>query len=176
MTSVCDIFRTSQTESFRQKMDISWIEPNVLAAGSIPVEEEDIKDLHAQKIRAILTLTERPITAFTEISPELLESFDFTYLHVPVPDQFPPNLEQARQILEFLNEMHRQERPIFVHCQAGVGRTGTVLHLYYLAQGLTYKEAAAKVRSKRIQCILLTDLQVEFLNEFAYLTKSAKAK
>jgi protein-tyrosine phosphatase len=63
-----------------------------------------------------------------------------------------------------------------VHCQAGVGRTGTVLHLYYLAQGLTYEEANAKVRAKRIQCILLTELQVEFLKEFAYLTKSAKAK
>ena len=157
-------------------MDISWIEPNLLAAGSVPVEENDIRDLHAEKIRAILTLTERPITAFTEISSELLESFDITYLHVPVPDQFPPNLEQARGILNFLEKMQRQARPVFVHCQAGVGRTGTVLHMYYLAQGLTYAEAEAKVRSKRIQCILLTDLQVDFLKEFAYLTKTAKAK
>jgi protein-tyrosine phosphatase len=157
-------------------MDCSWIEPSVLAAGSIPVEEKDIRDLHTENIRAILTLTERPITAFREISPETLASFDITYLHVPVPDQFPPNLDQARKILEFFNEMKSQGRPIFVHCQTGVGRTGTVLHLYYLARGLTFEEASAKVRSKRIQCILLSDLQVEFLKEFAYLVKASKVK
>ena len=156
-------------------MDISWIEPNVLAAGSVPVEENDILSLHTDKIRAILTLTERPITAFHEITPDLLESLNIAYLHVPVPDQFPPNLEQARKILEFINEMKEQGRPVFVHCQAGVGRTGTVLHLYYIAQGLTFDEADARVRGKRVQCILLTDLQVEFLKEFAYLVKTSKA-
>ena len=155
-------------------MDCTWIEPNILAAGSVPVEEDDIKSLHRDKIRAILTLTERPITAFHQITPALLASFDITYLHVPVPDQFPPNLDQARRILDFIHQMNQQGRPLFVHCQAGVGRTGTVLHLYYLAQGLTFGEAEAKVRSKRIQCILLTDLQVEFLKEFAYLMKAAK--
>ena len=156
-------------------MDISWIEANVLAAGSVPVEANDIRDLHAEKIRAILTLTERPITTFHEITQNLLESFDITYLHVPVPDQFPPNLEQARQILKFIEAMKSQGRPVFVHCQAGVGRTGTVLHLYYIAQGLTFEEADAKVRTKRVQCILLTELQVDFLKEFAHLVKTSKA-
>jgi protein-tyrosine phosphatase len=156
-------------------MDISWIEPNVLAAGSIPVEEKDILDLHGQNVRAILTLTERPITSLREITPGLLESLDITCLHVPIPDQFPPNLEQARRILKFIEEMKSQGRPVFAHCQTGIGRTGTILHLYYLAQGLTFEEANAKVHAKRIQCILLTDLQTEFLKEFAQLLKMSKA-
>jgi atypical dual specificity phosphatase len=85
-------------------------------------------------------------------------------------------MEQARRILSFISEMKSQGRAVFVHCQAGVGRTGTVLHLYYLAQGMTYEEADAVVKSKRVQCILLTDLQVDFLKEFAHLIKISKAK
>ncbi len=157
-------------------MDISWIESGILAAGSVPVEENDIRDLHAENIQAILSLTERPITAFHEIPPDLLEGLDIEYLHVPVPDQFPPSLEQARLILKFIDAMKTQGRPVFVHCQAGVGRTGTILHLYYITQGYTFEEADAKVRAKRVQCILLTDLQVDFLKEFAYLIKQSEAK
>ena len=157
-------------------MDCSWIEPDVLAAGSVPVQEKDIRGLRGKTIRAILTLTERPVTAFHEITPELFEKLDIAYLHVPVPDQFPPDMDQARQILKFIDEMTAQSRPVFVHCQAGVGRTGTVLHLYYIAQGLTFEEASARVRPKRIQCILLSDPQVEFLKKFAYLTKTSEAK
>ncbi len=155
-------------------MDSTWIEPNILAAGSVPIKEDDILALHQQNIRAILTLTERPITSYHEITPTLLESLNITYLHVPVPDQFPPTLDQARRILDFLHQMKIQDRAVFVHCQAGVGRTGTILYLYYINQGLTFDEAEAKVRAKRIQCILLTELQVEFLKEFAYLTKNSK--
>jgi len=147
-------------------MDCSWIESNVLAAGSIPVEETDIRDLHKENIRAILTLTERPITAFHEITTELLDKLDIYYLHVPIPDQHPPSLDQTQQILSFINNMKLQSRPVFVHCQAGVGRTGTILHLYFMMQGMTFEEAEAIIRIKRIQCILLTEAQAAFLKDF----------
>jgi len=147
-------------------MDCSWIEPNVLAAGSVPVEENDIRDLHKENIRAILTLTERPITAFHEITDELLDKLDIYHLHVPIPDQHPPTLEQTQQILSFINNMKLQSRPVFVHCQAGVGRTGTILHLYFMTQGMTFEEADAIIRSRRIQCILLTEAQIAFLKDF----------
>lgn len=40
-----------------------WIVPNVLAAGPIPSSIAEINKLHAEGIRAIISLTEHPLTA-----------------------------------------------------------------------------------------------------------------
>lgn len=147
-------------------MDCSWVEPGILAAGSIPIGRNDIHELHKQEIRAILSLTNRPPTTFKEITTSLLQALNIIYFHIPIPDQFPPNLEQAKRILHFMHEMETQKRPLFVHCNAGVGRTGTILHLYYLAQGKSYEEAQAIIKMRRIQCVLLSDEQVRFLKAY----------
>ncbi len=148
-------------------MKISWIEPGVLAASSIPATEQNIRSLHAQGIRAILSLTERPLSVFKDMTPALFAELDITYFHAPVPDQQPPGMAQAHQILRFLGQMKAEGRATFVHCQAGVGRSGTILHLYYLEQGLTLEEARKQVQLRRVQCILLSKEQRDFLKHFA---------
>jgi atypical dual specificity phosphatase len=148
-------------------MKISWIGAERLAASSIPVSAEDIRSLHDQGIRAILTLTERPITDFQTISNDLLAQLDILYRHVPVRDQHPPDEEQAWEILQFIDEMQERQRPTLVHCHAGIGRTGTILHLYFLAHGCDMDEAIRQVRLCRPQCTLLSDDQTAFLAGFA---------
>lgn len=145
-------------------MDCSWIEPGILAAGSIPFTAKDLRALHARNIRALLSLTERVPTSFREITLELLRELNMLYFHVPVVDQFPPTLAQGAEILQTLQDMASQKRPLFVHCNAGIGRTGTVLHLYYLAQGKSFAEARAFIQTRRPQCVLLSPEQITFLN------------
>lgn len=147
-------------------MRITWIEPDVLAASGIPISADDLQSLVDQGIRAILTLTERPLTVFKGITDDLFRNLDIVNLHVPVPDQYPPDQAQAEIILEFIETMKRQNRPTLVHCHAGIGRTGTVLYLYYLGQGLNLEEATTMIRARRPQNTLLTDPQMAFLNVF----------
>ncbi len=153
-------------------MRVSWIELGVLAASSIPASHENIRSLHDQGIRAILSLTEHPLTVFERITLELFEELDMTYHHVPIPDQQGPSVEQAWQIIQIIQEMQAQRRPIFVHCHAGIGRTGTALHLYYLAQGLSLEQAQREIRATRPQCLLITDEQTVSLQAFIAALKS----
>jgi protein-tyrosine phosphatase len=148
-------------------MKIDWIEPNHLAASGIPITTKDIHSLNSQGIRAIVSLTEQPITIYREITPQLLAELDMVYLHIPIPDQYAPDIAQAHSFLQFIGQMKAQGRPTLVHCHAGIGRTGTILHLYYLAQGATFEEAKTKVKMYRPQSTLLSERQKEFLEKFA---------
>ena len=152
-------------------MEFDWIEPGVLAASGIPLGAQDLRSLHKHGIRAIVSLTEYPLTTFDSVTPQVWDELDITYFHSPIPDGYPPGLAQARGILQFINQTKAQGRATLIHCHAGVGRTGTLLNMYYLAQGLSLEEAKEQVRARRPQCILLSSLQQAFLRDFAVANK-----
>lgn len=148
-------------------MKVSTIETGVLAASSIPFNANDIRSLHQQGVRAIVSLTKRSLIGLSDITQTLFDELDLTYFHSPIRDHFPPTLPQARQILQFIEQMKAEKRLVFIHCHAGVGRTGVILHTYFLKQGLNLVEAKAQVKARRIQCTLLSVEQEAFLKEFA---------
>jgi atypical dual specificity phosphatase len=148
---------------------IDWIEPGVLAAGGIPLGRKDLGSLREQGIRAIVTLTEHPLTVQTEITALVLQDMGFLCLHAPVRDQYPPDRTTVDTVTQFLRQMGSLGRPVFLHCHAGVGRTGTLLHAYYLMEGLSLEKAQNKVREGKItsQFLMLSDAQRVFLEELA---------
>jgi atypical dual specificity phosphatase len=150
-------------------MKINWIEPGLIAASGIPVGVKDLQSLYEQGIRAMVTLTEYPLTVQKELTPQVLTEIGLTCLHVPIVDQHPPDMATVRETAHFVNQMKAQGQPVLLHCQAGVGRTGTMLHAYYLAQGLSLDEAKAKVKAGKPTCqfIMLSETQKDFLEDFA---------
>jgi hypothetical protein len=89
-------------------MKISWIEPNLLAASGIPIDAKDIRALHQQGIRAILSLTEQPLWSQREITLDLFIQLDIHYCHIPIPDHHPPLPYQAAQIFQLFQMMAEQ--------------------------------------------------------------------
>ncbi|MBN1287059.1 MAG: dual specificity protein phosphatase family protein [Anaerolineae bacterium] len=151
-------------------MQIEWIEPGALAAAGIPLGPDDLRSLHAQGIRAIVTLTERPLTARLSIPQALLDEMGFVCLHAPVVDQEPPDDEAlVWQVARFVDRMRAEHKPVLLHCAAGIGRTGTMLHAYYIAEGMSLDDAKAKVRAAKptSQFFMLSDAQKAFIENFA---------
>lgn len=156
-------------------MKIHWIEDGQLAAGGIPVNRADMESLRAQGVRAVISLTEHPLTLFDEINASTLTELGLDYLHVPIDDHTAPTVAQVSQVAQYIDRMKAHNTPIYLHCAAGIGRTGTMLHAYYLVTGEDFDVVQTRVRTAKpsSQFIMLSNAQQHFLYELSRQFKPA---
>lgn len=79
-----------------------------------------------------------------------VEDAGMTFLHEPIEDFAAPTLAQAERLVESLLSLAASERAL-VHCQAGLGRAGTIAACALLAttQGFDAPGAIAMIRYLR---------------------------
>ena len=70
-------------------------------------------------------------------------------LHLPIRDFDAPTWRQIDRFLAFVDRQISHGVSVAVHCQAGLGRTGTLLACYLVWQGMTAEEAMEEVARKR---------------------------
>ncbi|MCX8094693.1 MAG: dual specificity protein phosphatase family protein [Caldisericia bacterium] len=123
--------------------NFSWIVENFLAASEYPDSEEKFKFLKENNIKSIITLSEKKL-------PDLLiKKYKIRHLYLPVKDFDVPSLEQVKKFIYWINLMERWEVSTLIHCDAGIGRTGTFIAIYFLLKGYTPKESIELLKTKR---------------------------
>jgi hypothetical protein len=143
-------------------MPIPFVHPERRLAAGGPLEafDDDLPLLWADGIRGVFSLLNIPSDT------AVYTSAGFSYLCLPIPDGGAPSSSQSEEFVRFVNEQAAFQRPIAVHCEAGIGRTGTMLAVYLIPTGMSAYDAIAKVRSVEPAAVE-TAGQMRFLEEFA---------
>jgi len=143
-------------------MPMPFIHPErrLNSGGALNAYEDELPALYAAGVHAVVGLLNIPSDA------AVFESAGFAFLCLPVPDGGAPTLQQATEFVRFVNEQRTAHRPIAVHCEAGLGRTGTMLAIYLIAQGESAEAAIRRIREVE-KTAVETPGQIQFLEQFA---------
>lgn len=127
--------------------------------GKLNAYVDELPLLHRAGIRAVVCL----LNASSDEAVYVSAGFKFQCC--PVGLGLAPTLEQAKAIVEFIDLCRQRRLPVAVHCEGGLGRTGTAIAAYLIAKGMSAREAIALVRMKEPSAIE-TAQQIKFLEEF----------
>lgn len=133
-----------------------WVVPGQLMAGEFPGskdQHEAYRKIHGLLrcgIRSFLNLMEpgeldfygKMFSPYEPIVDLVAQELGVTAscAQFPVRDMDVPDLKRMNAILGHIEWMQASERPVYVHCLAGLGRTGTVIGCWLIRHGLATRE------------------------------------
>lgn len=154
-----------------------WAIPGLLLGGEHPsaltaeATRQRLGQLLAAGIECFLDLTHP-----TEIEPyDQALPFHIEYLRKPIRDHgLPERREHMMEILDCLHDALTSSRPAYVHCRAGIGRTGMVIGCLLVERGLTGEQALDELarvwqqseRSKFWPSVPETEAQTDYVRRW----------
>ncbi len=133
---------------------VYWVQPGQLLAGSHPGAWNE--NQARQRLRRLLDLG---VTFFVDLTEsnetkgyDLLLSTeaaalnrDVTYRQLAIRDMDVPDRSRMVAILDTIDTAIHRGHVVYVHCLAGLGRTGTVAGCYLVRHGLAGEDALAEI-------------------------------
>lgn len=98
---------------------------------------EGYRQLAAAGIRTVIDLRAEPVAG----GDRAVTGTGLRVVHIPLPDGHAPTLEQARR---FVTAVGDSPGPAYVHCAAGIGRTGSMCAVHLIATGQASPRAALR--------------------------------
>jgi ADP-ribosyl-[dinitrogen reductase] hydrolase len=154
-----------------------WVVPGLLLAGEHPngptrdKTKDRLKKLLAAGIECFVDLTKpTELLRYDTYLPFYVE-----YARKSIRDHgLPGSRAQMTEILDYIANSMRAGRPVYVHCRAGIGRTGTVVGCLLAERGLAGDGALDELnrlwqqcrRSKSWAFIPETDAQASYVREW----------
>ena len=142
------------------KFDSYWVVKDRFMAGEYPYpytgeagKDDDILCwLTSNGFTCFLDLTEFGEYRTKDYAPLLKPlAGDKMVIHhrISIPDMETPSIDSMIRILDTIEDAISQEQRVYLHCYAGVGRTGTVVGCYLVRQGMDGEAALAYIKEQR---------------------------
>jgi ADP-ribosylglycohydrolase len=125
-----------------------WVEPGLILAGEHPdggTEEATharVAALVEAGVRSFIDLTEaHELPDYRPLLPPRI-----AYENFPIPDHsVPRSRQQMREVQSALERLTATHAAVYVHCRAGIGRTGVTIGCYLREQGELATAALAEL-------------------------------
>jgi len=132
--------------------DSYWIEPGRLCAGQYPSARdpagasEKLRRIRAAGVDTFIDLTEEGEYGLASYAHHV---DGLEYMRVSIADLGVPTIVRMGEILDLIDHALSRGRTVYVHCYAGVGRTGTVIACHLVRHGATADQALASIAEWR---------------------------
>ncbi|KAJ9465946.1 Tyrosine-protein phosphatase cdcA [Diplonema papillatum] len=122
------------------------VEAKLAACGDFDPDKvnDQLRNLAKQQIGGVISLTENCV------EKDMFQTSSMKLLHLPTRDLTPPSKSDLLRGVDFIDKVNRENQAVLVHCEKGIGRTGTMLGAYFIVkEGLSAEAAIDRVREKR---------------------------
>ena len=122
-----------------------WVVEGSFLAGEHPSETDPestrrrLSALLDAGIQTFLDLTaEGELKSYRNSLRTLAEKrrLEISFVRIPIRDRSVPSVTTLRQVLDAIDQSLANEKSVYVHCFAGIGRTGTAVGCYLKRHGL----------------------------------------